>query len=125
MVEKKPKILLVEDEEILAKMYEEKFTEAGFEEILAFEAKQGLKKVKKEKPDLVILDILLPKENGLFFLEKLRKDSKVGLTPVVAFSNYDDPETAKKAIKLGVKEYLIKTDYTPQPIIKKINTYLK
>ncbi len=124
MPEKKVKILLIEDEQILAKMYKDKFVQAGFEIVSAFDAREGLALAKKEKPDLVVLDILLPRENGIFFLEKLRKNAQTCLIPVVAFSNYDDPETAKRAIELGAKAYLIKTNYTPQQIIEKIKTYL-
>jgi len=119
------KILLVEDEKILAEMYRDKFTQAGFEVFLAFEAKEGLKLAEKEKPDLVVLDILLPKENGITFLTWLRKKSETSLISVVAFSNYDDPETKREAFRLGVKDYLIKTNYTPQEIIEKIKNYLK
>lgn len=119
------KILLVEDEQILAKMYQDKFSRAGFKVILALESKEGLKLAKKEKPDLVLLDILLPRENGIFFLQELRKDPKISSIPVVAFSNYDDPTTKIQALKLGVKDYLIKTNYTPQEIVGKIKKYLQ
>jgi len=118
------KILLVEDEKILAEMYRDKFTQAGFEVFLAFEAKEGLKLAEKEKPDLVVLDILLPKENGITFLAWLRKKSETSLIPVVAFSNYDDPETKRTALRLGVKDYLIKTNYTPSEIVTKIKQLL-
>jgi DNA-binding response OmpR family regulator len=119
------KILLIEDEKILAEMYRDKFTQAGFKVFLALDSKKGLALVKKERPDLVILDILLPKENGITFLAWLRKEPEISSTLVVAFSNYDDPETKKRAIKLGAKDYLIKTNYTPQEIVKKIKEYLK
>ena len=119
------KILLVEDEKILVHMYRKKLSQAGFKVISVFESKKALVLTKKEKPDLVLLDILLPKENGIFFLEQLRKDPKIASVLVVAFSNYDDPETKKQAFKLGVKDYLIKTDYTPKEIVEKIKTYLK
>ena len=119
------KILLIEDEKILAEMYRDKFSQAGFEVFLAFESREGLKIAKKEKPDLIILDILLPRENGIIFLTWLRKDLKIAKIPVVAFSNYDDPITKKQAAKLGVKDYLIKTNYTPQEIVEKIKSYLE
>jgi len=119
------KILLIEDEKILAEMYRDKFTQAGFEVFLAFESREGLEIAKKERPDLIILDILLPRENGIVFLNWLRKDAKISSIPVVAFSNYDDPATKREAAKLGVKEYLIKTNYTPQEIVEKIKGYLK
>ena len=119
------KILLIEDEKILVEMYKDKFTQVGFEVISAFESEEALKLVKKEKPDLILLDILLPKENGIFFLEKLRKKLKMISIPVVAFSNYDDLDVKKQAFELGVKDYLIKTNYTPKQIIDKIKRYLK
>jgi len=119
------KILLIEDEKILSEMYQDKFTKAGFEVSVASEAKEGLEIAKKEKPDLIVLDILLPRENGITFLTWLRNEPEVSLLPVVAFSNYDDPEIKRQAIKLGVKEYLIKTNYTPQEIINKIKDYFR
>ena len=119
------KILIIEDEKLLGEMYKDKLSWAGFEVIWVFEAKDALKLVKKEKPDLILLDILLPRENGIFFLEQLRKWPKTVSIPILAFSNYDDPETKKQAFKLGVKDYLIKTNYTPNEIVKKIKNYLK
>ena len=119
------KILLIEDEKVLSEMYSDKFKQAGFEVILAFEAEEGLEITKKEKPDLIVLDILLPRENGTFFLREKQKDSAISKIPVVAFSNYDDPETKKEAFELGVKDYLIKTSYTPQEIVNEIKRYLK
>jgi len=118
------KILIIEDEKVLAEMYRDKFTRAGFEVILAFDSEEGIILAKKEKPDLIVLDILLPKENGITFLTWLRKEPEIFSIPVVAFSNYDDPETKRQAVKLGVKDYLIKTNYTPQEIINKVKNYL-
>lgn len=118
-------ILLIEDEKILAEMYKDKFIQAGFAVVLAYSAEEATKMISQEKPDLILLDILLPRENGVSFLGKLRKNPKVAEIPVVAFSNYDDPETKKEAFRLGVKEYLIKTNYTPQEIVEKIKGYLQ
>ena len=119
------KILLIEDEKILTEMYKDKFIRAGFEVFLAFESKAGLVLAKEEKPDLIVLDILLPRENGIIFLSWLRNDAETASIPVVVFSNYDDPETKRRAAKLGAKEYLIKTNYTPQEIVEKVKNYLK
>ena len=118
------KILLIEDEKILAEMYKEKFTQTGFEVFLAFESKEGLALAKKERPDLIVLDVLLPRENGIVFLARLRKEPEISSIPVVAFSNYDDSVTKKQADKLGVKDYLIKTSYTPSEIVEKIKQLL-
>ena len=118
------KILIVEDEKILGEMYRDKFILAGFEIILAVSAEEGHEFLSKEKPDLILLDILLPRENGITFLTKLRKNPETASIPVIAFSNFDDSLTKKEALSLGAKDYLIKTAYTPQEIIKKIKNYL-
>jgi len=118
------KILIIEDEKILSDMYAEKFQQAGFSVVSAPEAEDGLEVAKKEKPDLIILDILLPKGDGISFLQKMREESGLSLTPVVVFSNFDDPPTKKAAFRLGAKEYLIKTNYTPREIVEKIKEIL-
>ena len=118
------KILIIEDEKILAEMYRDKFTQAGLKVYLAFDSKEGLALAKKEKPDLIVLDILLPRENGIVFLTWLRKEPEISSIPVVAFSNYDDPETKRQAAKLGAKDYLIKTSYTPSEIVAKVKQLL-
>jgi two-component system alkaline phosphatase synthesis response regulator PhoP len=119
------KILIIEDEKMLAEMYREKLEMEGFKVALAFDAKEGIEMAKKEKPNLILLDILLPAENGVSFLKKQKEDKEISEIPVIAFSNYDDPRTKKEAMELGVKEYLIKTNYTPTEIIEKIKKYLK
>lgn len=120
----KKKILLIEDEQMLVGLYKDKLKREGFKVISAIEAEGGIELAKKEKPDLILLDILLPKENGLFFLRELKKHPEISSIPVVAFSNYDDPETKREAIKLGAKEYLIKTNHTPQEVVERLKKYL-
>lgn len=118
----KKKILLIEDEKVLVELYTEGFTEEGFGVTAVLSAEEGLKAVRKEKPDIVILDILLPKENGIFFLEKMRKNPEIKDVPVVVLSNLDDPDTKKKAMRLGALDYLIKTDFAPHELIERIKT---
>jgi len=118
------KILIIEDKKILAEMYQDKFSQAGFEVSLAFNSEEGIRLAKKEKPDLILLDILLPKENGIQFLKRLKMVPEISKIPVVAFSNYDEPKTKKEAARLGVKDYLIKTEFTPAELVEKIKEYL-
>ena len=128
MLKKKPskkKILIVEDEKILAEMYHDVFIKAGFKVFSAVESEEGLKIARKEKPDLIVLDILLPRESGISLLEELKQDAEISFIPVVIFTNYDGPDTKKKAKKLGVKGYLIKANFTPQQFVSKIKNYLK
>ena len=117
-------ILIIEDEKILAEMYKDKFTRVGFNVILASSAEKGISLAKEKKPDLIILDILLPRENGIDFLKKLKEDSEASSIPVIVLSNYNNSEAKKAAGELGVKDYLIKTNYTPQQIVEKIKEYL-
>ncbi|MCD6232838.1 response regulator [bacterium] len=119
------KVLIIEDEKLLRDMYAHKISERGFEVFLADSAEEGLKVLKEKKPDLVLLDILLPAKNGTFVLKEL-KTSLDNLKPkVIVFSNYDDPVIKKKALDLGAEEYLIKTQFTPNGILEEIEKYLK
>ncbi|HDZ54144.1 MAG TPA: response regulator [Candidatus Nealsonbacteria bacterium] len=118
------KILIVEDEKILAEMYQDRFSQEGFQVVLASTSEEGIDLAKKENPDLILLDILLPKENGISFLRKLKQEPEISSITVIAFSNYDEPKTRKEAESLGVKAYLLKTDFTPQALVKKITEYL-
>lgn len=118
------KILIIEDEVAMAEMYRDKFQNAGYEVFLAITSEEGMKLAKKEKPDLIVLDILLPTENGISFLGRLRKDPELKNLRVVALSNYDEPKTRREAHDLGVEEYLIKTDYAPRDLVVKVKTYL-
>ncbi len=120
------KVLIVEDEPTLAEMYRDIFAKNEFEAHHASSVNRALEIVKEEKPDIILLDILLPGETGISFLIKLRRlDGVVSETMVVAFSNYDDKETKEEAFDLGVKDYLIKTDNTPREILQKSVKYLE
>jgi len=118
------KILLIEDEKILSEMYQEKITKAGFYVVTAKEAEGGLEMARTEKPDLILLDMLLPRGNGLFFLSSLRNDPQIADLPVLVFSNFEDTETRREAERLGAKDYLIKTNHTPAEILEKIKSLL-
>jgi DNA-binding response OmpR family regulator len=119
------KILIIEDEKVLAEMYQEKLEKEGFKVLWAFDVKEGIELAKREKPDLILLDILLAGENGISFLKKQKEIQEISEIPVIAFSNFDDPRARKEATELGVKEYLVKTNYTPRQIIEKIGSYLR
>jgi len=119
----KKKILIVEDEEILAQMYKDKLQQEGFEAFLAFDASQGIEILKRENIDLILLDILLPREDGISFLKKMKNLKKEKSPLVIAFSNYDNPEIKQTLQNLGAKDYLIKANYTPQEVVEKIKKY--
>lgn len=119
------KVLIIEDEPILIEMYRDKLSRAGFKVFTAIEAEEGISLAVKKLPDLVILDILLPRKNGISFLKEKKNNSKISSIPVVVLSNFDSPETREDASKLGAKAYLLKTDYTPTDLVNKIKKYFK
>jgi len=118
------KILIVEDEKMLAEMYVDRFQQGGFETTLARDAESAIQLIKDGKPDLILLDILLPEADGITLLQQIRKDPEIASIPVVAFSNFDNTEAKEQAQKLGVKGYLLKTNYTPQEIVEKVKKYM-
>ena len=119
------KILVIEDEKILAEMYKDKLSKEGFKIVEAMEAEEGLQLAEEERPDLIVLDILLPRENGITFLKKMRRIPEISSIPVVVLSNFDDPYTKKQALNLGAKEYLIKSNHDPKDTVERIKKYIR
>ncbi len=124
MKKEKAKILIVEDDGFLIKAYQIKFERAGFKVFIALDGDEGLKVSQKEMPDLIILDLMLPKMNGFEFLKKIKSDEKLKNIPVVALSNLGQRSDQEKAFSLGAAEYFIKTEHTLEEIIEKISKYL-
>ncbi len=122
--EGKKKVLIIEDEKMLAEMYRDRLLHEGFEVFSAFDAEEGLEMAINVRPDLILLDILLPRQNGTEFLVNLRQHGEIGETITIAYSNYDDQESREKAKNLGAKEYLIKTNYTPKEVVEIIRKHL-
>lgn len=120
----KGKILLVEDDTLLARMYQAKFTNEGYEVFIAGDGIQGLEIVKTQKPDFMILDMMMPKLSGLDLLSQVRQDPAIQNTPAIMLSNLSQPQEIEKAKALGIKEFLLKANYTPSQIVEKVKQYL-
>ncbi len=126
MAKKKPKILIVEDDPNLLELYTYEFKKSGFDTITAENGIQGLNQVMKEKPDLVVLDIMLPKLDGLSMLKEIRlTPGDVGRTPVVVLTAVSDEAFAEEAMRLGANEYFMKTEFMPNKKMDKIKKWLK
>lgn len=117
-------ILLVEDDPVLLKMYVEKFTFEGFKVSTAKDGEEALASVGIQIPNIVLLDIMLPKMSGTDFLEKLRQTPKGKDVPVVVLTNLAEDEEKEKARKYEVKEYLVKAMQTPEQVVEKIKKYI-
>lgn len=117
-------ILIVEDDPILLKMYTEKFTFEGFTVLNAKDGQEALDKATKENMDIILLDIMLPRMSGTDFLEKFKATAKGKDIPVIALTNLAEEEERLKAIKLGVKEYLVKAMQTPEQVVEKVKKHV-
>lgn len=118
------KILIIEDEMSLRGALEMKLTTEGFQIIGASDGNEGLKMATEEKPDLILLDLILPKMDGITVLKKLREREDGKDIPVIILTNLSSSETVKKAISEGSTDYLVKVDWKIEEIVKKIREKL-
>lgn len=121
---KKNLILLVEDDEFLAELYATKLNLEGFEVALAVDGEKGLKMIKEKKPDLILLDIILPKMDGFEILKKVRADKDLKNIPIILLTNLSQKDEVKKGLELGANDYLIKAHFMPSEVVKKIKQAL-
>lgn len=119
-----PKIVLVEDEPMISEIYQKKFSEVGFDVLTVDSGDQVLNIAKKEKIDLVLLDLILPKMNGFEVLENLKSGKYNPDIKVIIFSNLSQKEEREKAKKLGADGFISKADYTPSALVKEVQRFL-
>lgn len=117
-------LLLVEDDPLLINMYQTKFSSEGFQVFTATDGQAGLILAQTEKPDIVLLDIMMPKLDGIEVLRRIRQDPKLKTVPVLMLSNLSEIAKQKEAIELGAKEFLVKANFTPTQIVDKIKQHL-
>jgi two-component system phosphate regulon response regulator PhoB/two-component system alkaline phosphatase synthesis response regulator PhoP len=121
----KAKILLVEDEKSLSEMYQAKLIKEGFE-VISVDNGEGVPQVADTaKADLILLDIILPKEDGFAALKDLKENSKTKKIPVIMLTNLGQDEDIKKGKQLGADLYLVKSNLTPAQVVDKIKGILK
>lgn len=119
------KILLVEDDEMIAEIYEKKLGDSGFEVINAKSGKEALKRIAETPFDLVLLDMVLPELSGMDVLQELRGNPDYDKNlKVVIFSNLSGPEEQEAAKKAGATGFISKTAYTPSQVVEEVRRYL-
>lgn len=118
------KILLIEDDPFLIDIYTTKLKEAGFSVMTAQNGEEGLDRAKEIMPDLILLDIVLPKADGWDFLEKIKANEELKNLRVVVLSNLGQKEEIEKGMRLGATKYLIKAHYTPSEVVAEIKKLL-
>ena len=119
------KILVIEDDKFLRELISRKLLKEGYDISEAIDGEEGIKKIKEKKPDLVLLDLILPGIDGFEVLSRMKEDSSSSSTPVIILSNLGQKEDVEKGLKLGAVDYLIKAHFTPGEIIEKIKVALK
>jgi DNA-binding response OmpR family regulator len=123
MTDDKVQVLLIEDDPRVRQLYELVLTMEEYDVIVAVNGEEGLAKAKEDMPDLIFLDLRIPKISGLDLLSMLRNDPKTADIPVVILSNYDDEATISKGLELGAREYIIKSRITPKDLPTKVEEY--
>lgn len=115
-----PKILLIEDEEIISDLLQKKLDKEGYEVSIAKDGKEGLKTIREIWPDLILLDIGMPRMEGFEVMEEMNKDPALKRIPVIVISDSGQPVELNRAQGLGAKDWLIKTEFDPQELINKV-----
>jgi DNA-binding response OmpR family regulator len=119
------KILFIEDESALQKTFRDVLEKEGYQMISALDGESGLRLAKAQKPDLILLDLILPKKDGFEVLKELKSDESTKEIPVIVLTNLEDIESVEKAIELGATTYLVKAQYTLEEVIQKVKKALE
>ena len=119
------KILIIEDDKFLRELIIQKLGKEGFDVVEAEEGEEGLRKAKEEKPDLVLLDLILPGIDGFEVLRRAKADGETSSIPVVILSTLGQRDDVDKGVELGAADYLIKAHFTPGEIIQKVKAILQ
>jgi len=119
------KILIIEDDKFLRELIAQKLIKEGYDIVEAVDGEKGIKSVKEEKPDLILLDLILPGIDGFEVLSKIKEDPVLSQIPVIILSNLGQKDDIERGLKIGAVDYLIKAHFTPGEIVEKVKTVLK
>jgi two-component system, OmpR family, alkaline phosphatase synthesis response regulator PhoP len=124
-MKKNKKVLIAEDDNFLSEVYVTKLVSEGFDVLLAQDGEEALKIAKKEIPDTLLLDIFMPAMNGIEVLKKVKTIPALAKVNILVLTNANEKEFLDQARKLGVRDYLIKSHFTPDEVVEKIKQILK
>ena len=122
---KKTKVLIIEDDSYISDMYRIKFESENFETVVASNGIEGIKFLEKAVPDIILLDVVMPKIDGFSVLKEIKKNSKLDKIPVVLLTNLSQKENVERGFELGASSYIIKAHFTPSEVVEKIKEVLK
>jgi CheY-like chemotaxis protein len=119
------KILIVDDDQFYQKIYKRKFELAGFEADVAGDGEEGLAKMRAFKPDLVFMDLIMPKVDGFEAIEKAKADPAIKDIPIIALTNLSSADDAKLVLEKGALEIVVKSNVNPDEVVQKSKSILK
>lgn len=120
----KTKILIVDDDEFLLEMYSLKFTESGFLVETAENGEDAVKKAKAGSPDVILMDIVMPKMDGFDLLRNLKKENAAPGATILVLTNLGQKDDVEKGMKLGAADYIIKAHFTPSEVVMRVEGLL-
>lgn len=118
------KILIVEDDPLMSRIYHKAFIAEGFEVELAHDGQEGLDKARTVNPTLILLDVMMPKLNGMQTLESIKNDPNIKMIPVIMLTNLEGQKDAEDAIARGALKYMLKSDNEPQQVVMAVREAL-
>jgi DNA-binding response OmpR family regulator len=118
-------ILIVEDEDFLIRTLKDNLVIEGYTIETAKDGEEAIEKIGKKKPDLILLDILMPKKDGFYVLEEIKKNPKWKLIPVIVLSNLGEDAAIKRALEIGADDYFVKSQHPIEEVIERIKEYLE
>ncbi len=119
-----PKILIIEDDKFLLKLYSDKLRGEGFEVSGSLTGQEGLNKISAEKPDLLILDLVLPGKNGFEVLSEIKLNPKTKGIPVIVITNLGQESDIKRGLELGAAAYLVKSEFSMNSLSRTVKEHL-
>lgn len=118
--EKNKKILIIEDEKIIVDLLKGRLEREGYQVVIGRDGVEGVEKMKQEKPDLILLDIVMPRKGGFGVIEERNKNEELKKIPVIVVSNSGQPVELDRAKELGAVDWLVKTEFDPKEVITKV-----
>jgi len=122
---RKKDILVVEDDQFLVKVYMSKLKKEGYDVRIAYDGNEGIAEVEKKKPDIILLDLILPGMDGFEVLKKIKEKANLNKVPIIILSNLGQSEDIKRGEELGADDYFVKANTSLSAIIEKIEQYIK
>lgn len=124
MSDSRKKVLIIEDDDHISKVYQIKLGKENVDTVVARDGEEGIAMVASEKPDLVLLDLMIPKKDGFVVLEEVKKTELGKKIPILVLSNLGQEGDIKRATSLGAADYFIKVNLSIQEVIDKVNKHL-